>query len=121
VKHTSFGNSNLKLGWVRRGLRPAVVLALVLGTFASVALAADRAVKSRVSPMYPEIAKRMRISGMVKLELTVDAEGKVVAVKILEGNTMLGGAAEDAVKKWKFVPGDGVDTVQVSLNFALAQ
>jgi TonB family protein len=81
----------------------------------------DRAIKSRVPPSYPELAKRMKITGMVKLEATVDAEGKVTAVKTIEGNRMLSQAAEDAVHKWKFAPGDGVETVPVEVNFALAQ
>jgi len=34
----------------------------------------ERAVKSRVSPAYPEIVKRMKIGGAVKLEATVDAQ-----------------------------------------------
>jgi outer membrane biosynthesis protein TonB len=34
---------------------------------------------------------------------------------------MLSVAAEEAVRKWRFEPGAGVSTVDVSLNFALAQ
>jgi outer membrane biosynthesis protein TonB len=30
-------------------------------------------------------------------------------------------AAEDAVRKWKFEPGAGASTVEVSLNFAFDQ
>ena len=81
----------------------------------------DRAVKTRVAPAYPELAKRMKITGAVKLEATVDADGKVTAVKTVEGNRMLSQAAEDAVHKWKFAPGDGVETVPVTVNFAAAQ
>jgi len=36
----------------------------------------ERAVKSRVTPIYPEVAKRMKIRGAVKLVATVDAQGK---------------------------------------------
>jgi TonB family protein len=81
----------------------------------------DRAVKSRVAPVYPEIAKRLRVSGEVKLEATVDAQGKVKDVKPVSGNHMLEEAAEDAVRQWKFEPGDGDATVTVAINFTLAQ
>ncbi len=110
-------------GWRRAGARlmQAAALALVV-MLAIPAGAADlRAVKSRVSPVYPEIAKRMRIEGEVRLEVTVDAEGKVTDVKTVSGNRVLGTAAEDAVRKWRFEPGSGVSTVNVALTFALAQ
>ena len=99
----------------------AVALSLFLALALPAGAAGERAVKSRVSPSYPEMAKRMKISGTVKVEATVDADGKVTAVKTLDGNRMLATAAEDAVKKWKFEAGTGEATVEVTLNFALAQ
>ena len=84
-------------------------------------VASDRAVKSKVPPVYPELAKRMKITGIVKVEVTVDADGKVAAVKTFSGTTALQLAAEDAVRKWKFAPGDGTDTVSVDVNFNMAQ
>jgi TonB family protein len=95
----------------------AVTLLLAL---ALPAHAADRAVKSRVPPAYPEMAKRMKISGAVKLQVTVDASGSVTDVKPLDGNRMLTPAAEDAVRKWKFESGDGAATMEVEVRFALA-
>jgi TonB family protein len=95
----------------------AVTLLLAL---ALPAHAADRAVKSRVPPAYPEMAKRMKISGSVKLQVTVDAGGSVTEVKALEGNRMLAPAAEDAVRKWKYEAGDGPSTMEVELHFNLA-
>jgi TonB family protein len=85
------------------------------------AQAAGRAVKSRVAPLYPEIAKRMKVTGSVRVEATVDADGKVTAVKTIEGNRMLATAAEDAVHKWKYESGPGETTEEVVLNFALSQ
>jgi len=76
-----------------------------------------RTVRARVMPVYPEIAKRMRIFGLVKLEATVDPEGKVTAVKAIDGNQMLVLAAEEALKRTKFEPGDSVTTEQVEVNF----
>jgi TonB family protein len=83
--------------------------------------AEERAVKSRVAPVYPEIAKRMRIAGVVKLEVTVDPDGKVTDVKQLSGNSMLCPAAEDAVRKWKFVPGSATTVVDLDINFDMGQ
>jgi TonB family protein len=79
----------------------------------------ERAIKSKVSPVYPELAKRMKISGSVSIQATVDAEGKVTDAKATSGNRLLGGAAEDAVRKWRFVPGEGVSVVTVEINFTM--
>jgi TonB family protein len=81
----------------------------------------DRAIKQRVSPTYPELAKRMRVSGVVRVSATVAPDGSVSATKTVSGNHMLSGAAEDAVHKWKFVTGPAESTVEVDINFALAQ
>lgn len=96
-------------------------LALMAATVLPAGAADQRTVKSRFAPTYPEVAKRMRISGEVRMTVTVDPEGKVTSVKTISGNRMLSAAAEDAVRKWKFEPGSGVSSVEVSLNFALAQ
>jgi TonB family protein len=97
----------------------AAALALMV-TLAMPARAADtRAVKTRVTPVYPEIARHMKIAGQVKLSVTVDAQGKVTDVQPLSGNHTLSTAAEGAVRKWKFAPGNGIATVEVMVNFAL--
>lgn len=99
----------------------AAVLALGLA-LAMPARAVDaRAVKSRVPPVYPEIAKRMRINGSVTVEAKVDADGKVNDVKTISGNRVLSTAAEEAVRHWRFEPGSGQSTVEVSINFTLAE
>lgn len=63
----------------------------------------------------------MRIGGGVRLEATVDAQGKVKDVKPVSGNHMLEVAAEDAVRQWKLAPGDGDAVVTVSVNLTLNQ
>ena len=56
----------------------------------------------RVLPVYPAGAVRLRISGQVRLEATVDERGAVKNVKTLGGNPMLATAAVQAVKMWKY-------------------
>lgn len=107
-----------------RGLRfnPLHLLTLTLALVLTLPAHADgRVIKQRVAPVYPEIAKRMRIGGMVRLEVTVSPEGKVVGVKTLSGNRMLSSAAEEAVKQWRFATGSEESTETIEMNFALAQ
>jgi TonB family protein len=98
-----------------RALAWAGVIAFALSAWAGQA----RTVKSRVAPVYPEIAKRMKISGVVKLDVTVDANGKVTDVTTVSGNHTLSSAAEDAVRKWKFATADQPSTESIELKFDL--
>lgn len=100
-------------------LMQAAALALIVALAMPACAANTRAIKSRTTPIYPEIAKRMRVSGAVRLSVTVNAEGKVTDVQPISGNSVLSIAAEDAVRKWRFEPGDGNTTVEVTVNFAL--
>lgn len=110
-----------KSGTSRRGLwlGRALLAITMLGIALPAGAAGDRAVKSKVPAVYPELAKRLKITGVVKVEATVDSDGKVTAAKTLSGNSALLNAAEDAVKKWKFAPGDGTTTVDVDVNFTI--
>ena len=76
------------------------------------------------NPVYPPAAKNMRMTGVVKVELTVDENGQVADVQTTSGPAMLQRAATDAVRKWKFKPftRDGQATKAtgfVSFNFSL--
>ncbi len=108
-----------RFGYFASKVFKAATLFLLLAMTLPVRPADERAVKSRVSPVYPEMAKRMKIGGAVRIEATVDAQGKVIDVKSISGNHMLAVAAEDAVRLWKFAPASGETTVSVEVNFAL--
>jgi TonB family protein len=117
--HYPISPSRLRRGTIR--LFQSVALSLLLAAMATPVRADERAVKSRVAPTYPEIAKRMRISGVVIVEATVAPDGKVTDAKATSGNRALCTAAEDAVRRWRFVPADAQSTVTVEINFAIAQ
>lgn len=76
-----------------------------------------RKVKAKVAPIYPEIARRMNISGTVKLVVVVAPNGSVKSTKVLGGHPLLVSAAEDAVKKWKFEPASNEDSGVVEFKF----
>jgi TonB family protein len=88
--------------------------------FAATLLHADtrKSVKT-VPPAYPAIALRMKIEGTVKLDVTIDPDGSVEDVKVVSGHALLTPAAVDAVKKWKYEPGEGKTTVGVNVEFNL--
>lgn len=58
----------------------------------------------KVDPVYPELAKRVHLSGDVHLEAFIDEEGNVTEIKILDGNRLFYDAAVEAVRQWKYTP-----------------
>lgn len=76
-----------------------------------------RKVTSRVAPNYPELAKKMHLQGVVKVEAVVRPNGSVKSTRIVGGNPVLVDAATDAVNKWKFEPGPSETTEVIQLTF----
>jgi len=77
-----------------------------------------RKVVSRIDPFYPEMAKRMRLGGVVKLEAVVRPNGTVKSAKPLGGSPVLIEAARVAVLKWRFevAPEETTELVQVTFE-----
>jgi TonB family protein len=107
--------SDKQLRQRRSGARFLALLALVCLSLAS--SAENRKVEKRVQPIYPELAKRMHVGGLVRVSVTVAPDGSVTDARALSGNKMLTLAAEEAVKKWKFVTSDAQSTVDIDINF----
>jgi TonB family protein len=61
-----------------------------------------RKAKTRVSPVYPELARRMSITGTVRLAVVVAPNGQVKTAKPIGGHPILVNAAVDAMKQWRF-------------------
>jgi TonB family protein len=60
--------------------------------------------KIKVSPVYPDLARRMSIAGTVRLAVVVAPNGQVKNTKAIGGHPILVNAAMDAMKQWKFEP-----------------
>ena len=76
-----------------------------------------RKAKTKVMPAYPDLAKRMNITGTVKVMVVVSPNGSLKDTKVVGGNPILVNAAMDALKKWKFEPADGESTGTVEFKF----
>lgn len=77
----------------------------------------DRKIVTRVAPTYPELAKRMHIHGVVRVEATVRPNGAVKSTRVLGGNPVLVDAAQEAIAKWKFEAAQSETTQVVQLTF----
>ncbi|HMD08185.1 MAG TPA: energy transducer TonB [Candidatus Acidoferrum sp.] len=79
-----------------------------------------RKVKSKVSPAYPELAKRMSVTGKVKIEVVITPDGRVKSTRVIGGHPLLVQACQDAVKEWKFAPAPEETTQIVEFEFSSA-
>ena len=57
-----------------------------------------------VDPVYPELARRAGVQGVVVLECVLDPSGHVAEVKVLRGLPLLDAAAVQAVRQWVYTP-----------------
>ena len=57
-----------------------------------------------VAPVYPEIARRSRVEGIVIVEAVIDEGGRVASTRVLRSSPLLDRAAADAVARWEFSP-----------------
>ena len=63
-----------------------------------------RAATAKPQPEYPPVAKQLRITGSVEVEVSIDPTGTVDGVKVLSGNAALTGTLMATLKKWHFQP-----------------
>jgi periplasmic protein TonB len=70
--------------------------------------------------LYPVLAKTQHIEGNVRVDALVDENGRISAMKVISGPTLLHQAAMDAVRQWKYQPAtlDG-KTVPMHLTVTL--
>jgi len=103
-----------------------VFLALVMATVSvhvtrsqeTGASAAARKIRTKTAPEYPALARQLNVTGKVKLEITIAADGHVVSTRTIGGSPLLVAPAVDAVKKWRYEPASKESTEIVEVVFA---
>ena len=80
-----------------------------------------RRVKTKTAPAYPDLARRMAITGVVRVQVTVAPNGTVKNAKLVGGHPVLANAALDAVKKWRYEASNEESTGIVVFRFDPAQ
>jgi TonB family protein len=61
-----------------------------------------RKVVSKVVPIYPDLARKLSLRGVVKLVVVIAPDGSVKSTEVMGGNPVLTKAAVDAVRKWRY-------------------
>jgi periplasmic protein TonB len=77
-----------------------------------------------VMPDYPEIARNVRVQGVVLLEAVINERGEVGRVRVLKSVPLLDAAAVGAVQQWRYTPTllNGVPVsvlLTITINFTL--
>jgi TonB family protein len=106
--------------WTNIVLASAGAMALLAASgFAQTATTDEgkRKVKSKVAPSYPELAKRMNVTGKVKIEVIIAPDGRVKSTRAVGGHPLLVQSCQDAVKEWKFLPAPEESTQVVEFDF----
>jgi TonB family protein len=77
-----------------------------------------RRLERSAPPEYPDIAKRMNLTGTVQVQAMVKPDGTVREVKVLGGHPLLAEALAHAVKQWTYqrAPKETVEVVKFSFG-----
>ena len=76
-----------------------------------------RKVKTKITPGVPELARRMNITGKVKIEVVIAPDGHVKSSRAMGGHPVLVQSCLDAIKDWKFEPAPEETTQVVEFDF----
>ncbi|HVS88516.1 MAG TPA: TonB family protein [Candidatus Acidoferrum sp.] len=59
---------------------------------------------SSVPPVYSSLARTQHVSGDVRIDALIDANGRVTSMKVISGPTLLHQPAMDALHQWRYKP-----------------
>lgn len=111
---------SIRSSWIRKAVASTALL-MICGssTFAQSGSVEEgkRKVKTKVAPLYPELARRMNVTGKVKIEVIITPDGRVKSTRAVGGHPLLVQACLDAVKEWKFATSPAESTQMVEFEF----
>lgn len=103
----------------KRSWRAACAM-LVIGTslpgLSAVAQEHRKAI-SHPTPVYPEIAKKMQLTGVVKVQVVISADGVIKETRVIGGHPIFVSIVQDTLKNWKYAPASGETTLVLEFNF----
>ena len=106
---------------------PAEPTATLTNAAERVQMSADTSeiVSRPVKPGYPLLARQMKVQGSVILQALISRDGDIQGLHVVSGPPILAGAAQEAVRQWRFKPHYlGSETVEtqakITVNFTIS-
>jgi len=102
-----------------RAVQRTITIAGLLLAFTGGTVSAQQARKALYSPspVYPELARRLHISGTVKVTLIVGTDGVIKDAQFQGGHPVLVEAVQKALKDWKYAPASSETAIPVEFKF----
>lgn len=101
-------------------VRVSVLGLVLLGSLCAIGQeppAPGRKVVDSFKPIYPDLARGMRLVGTVKIEAVVSPDGKLRSTHVLGGSPLLVQAAVAALQKWRWAPQSAESTELIEFSF----
>jgi TonB family protein len=93
-----------------------LAMALSLGV-ADLQAQDGRKVVSNPVPIYPDMARKLHLVGVVKVQVVIGPDGKIKETNFIGGHPILVNAVEETLKNWKYAPASGETSTQLEFNF----
>jgi protein TonB len=106
--------------WGKRLSALAVTLLLAAGPVVAQQSNADegkRKAKYKVTPQFSDLARKMNITGKVRIEIVIAPDGHVKSSKPIGGHPVLVQSCLDAIKDWKFESAPEETTQVIEFEF----
>jgi outer membrane biosynthesis protein TonB len=76
-----------------------------------------RKVISNPEPVYPELAKKMHLTGVVKVVVVIGPEGQIKTMDFQGGHPLLIESVQTALKQWKYAPASSESKILLEFKF----
>jgi outer membrane biosynthesis protein TonB len=96
--------------------RTFLAMALMLST-ANLPAQDARKVITNPAPPYPEVARKFRLTGVVKVQVVIGTDGHIKSVRPIGGHPVLVDAVKETLKDWKYASANSETTTVLEFDF----
>ena len=100
-----------------RQIAASALLITALSLAMSAAAQDGRKVVNAPAPPYPETAKQLHLSGVVKVQVVIAADGHIKETNVVGGHPVLVNSVLETLKTWKYSPSTGETTRLLEFQF----